>query len=412
MSEPPDGPASKGPEPGETHIGLAVLLAETFTVQALGTASVLTIATLAPAVAQQLGVSSRLIGYQVGLVYFGSMLMSLFAGSVVSHAGPCRTGQIAMMVAAAGCALASAGNIPSIICGSLVIGLGYGLTNPAASELLMRHSPPHRRNLIFSIKQTGVPFGGISAALLAPSAALMIGWERVLWLVAAICLLVAMVAQHGRDQLDRPGERIRQASRFSFDAIVMLLRSPTLRALAFASFCFSAVQLCAVAFLVSLLVEDLGFDLVSAGMILAAMQVAGAVGRILWGIVADAVGDGLIVLLGLALMMAVAAAAILAFGARSPTPFLIANFLLLGISGIGWNGVFMSEVARSSRPDSVGTTTGAAMFFTFTGVVVGPTLFSIVHQWVGTYTRAYGLMLLGALAGALMIASVRLRRTE
>ncbi|MEO9788448.1 MAG: hypothetical protein ABJF67_12690, partial [Aurantimonas coralicida] len=98
--------ASVSDRPGEA-VSLPWLLAETTIIQALGTAAVLTVPALAPAVALTLGVPSSFVGYQVGLVYLAAMLSSLVGGAVVSRWGPCRTGQTAMALTAAGCLLAS-----------------------------------------------------------------------------------------------------------------------------------------------------------------------------------------------------------------------------------------------------------------------------------------------------------------
>lgn len=397
-------------EEANRKVPFPALLAETFAVQALGTMAVLTIPALAPAVAASLGVPTALVGYQVSILYFTAMLGSLAAGAVIAVHGPCRTGQIAMLLAAAGSLLASVTHLATVILGSLLIGSAYGLINPAASELLIRHSPPARRNLIFSIKQTGVPAGGMAAGLIGPPLTLALSWNAVLWTVAAAALLVAAASQAGRGALDGPrGERGGGRSP-SGTALGTVLRSPDLRWLALSSFCFSFVQLCAVAFLVALLVDDLGLDLVVAGAVLAAVQLSGAAGRILWGYVADRLRDGLGVLVGLAGLMAAAFAIVLLFGASAPLPVTIAALLVIGLSAVGWNGVYLSEVARLSPAGQVGATTGAAMFFTFTGVVFGPALFALLHGALGTYIRSYGLLVALSAAGMIMVAAVRFRR--
>ena len=50
------------------------------------------------------------------------------------------------------------------------MGFGYGMTNPSGAELLMRITPKRRRNIVYSIKQTGIPLGGMLAGAIAPSA--------------------------------------------------------------------------------------------------------------------------------------------------------------------------------------------------------------------------------------------------
>ena len=41
------------------------------------------------------------------------------------------------------------------------VGLSNGAANPAGSEVLTRFTPPAHRNVVFSIKQAGVPLGGV-----------------------------------------------------------------------------------------------------------------------------------------------------------------------------------------------------------------------------------------------------------
>ena len=141
------------------------LLAETTAAQALGTMAVLTVPAIAPEVAAALGVAPGLVGGQIGLVYLAATLSSLGAGSAVAAFGPWRTSQVAMLLAAGGTLLASVPQFLTLALGSVSIGLAYGLLNPASSDLLARHAPPARRNLVFAIKQTGVPLGGVGAGL-------------------------------------------------------------------------------------------------------------------------------------------------------------------------------------------------------------------------------------------------------
>lgn len=395
--------------PRHDEVHLIGLLAETSAVQAVGTLAVLTIPALAPMVARALDVPTSYVGYQVSIVYLAAMLASLGAGTCVGYFGPCRSGQIAMLLNAAGCLLASMPSAGMVTLGSITIGSGYGLINPAASDLLMRHGPPNRRNLIFSIKQTGVPMGGMVAGLAAPSAAIAFGWQAVLWSVAACSIVAAVASQPMRAVLDRHRDRSSSPAALPFRALASVMTTPALRWVALSSLCFSGLQMCVVAFLVALLVEDLRYDLVTAGIILGLVQVTGALGRVVWGLVADFLRDGLGVLLGLGLAMAAGTTVVACSNAALPAWVPIGTFILLGLTAVGWNGVFMSEVARLSPAQSVGATTGATMFFTFTGVLVGPTMFSSAHAYFGSYVGSYVLLIGTALLSVTMLAVVRLR---
>nr|WP_245404770.1 MFS transporter [Ancylobacter gelatini] len=351
--------------------------------------SVLIIPALAPAVAATLGVSSVFIGYQITVIYLAAMGASLIAGALVARHGGCRIGQLAMLMDVIGCLLASVPNLFSMLVGSIIIGASYGMIIPSSSELLIRHAPPHRRSLIFSIKQAGVPVGGMAVGIIGPLIAVRFGWSAALWSVAAACLMVMLYSQRGRRELDRPEERQWVPMVMPWASLRLVFGNPPLRWLAFATFCFSAVQLSVVAFLVAMLVEEKGVSLATAGLVLAGVQLCGAFGRVLWGWVADATGRGLSVLVGLALAMVAASLLVAVAGDALPLAVLVGLFLLLGLTANSWNGVYLSEVARLSPAQAVGTITGAAMFFTFTGVVVGPSLFSQFHTLFGSYQGTY-----------------------
>jgi sugar phosphate permease len=251
--------------------------------------------------------------------------------------------------------------------------------------------------------------GGMIAGLVGPTAAIAFGWQAVLWSAAACSVMAAAAAQPGRAVLDRRRGSASGPTSLPWRALASVVTTPSLRWIALSSLCFSSIQMCVVAFLVVLLVEDLHYDLVTAGVILGMVQIAGALGRIVWGYVADMVHDGLGVLLGLALIMTAAAAVVAVGGAGLPAWVSIATFILLGASAVGWNGVYMSEVARLSPAKSVGATTGASLFFTFSGVLIGPTLFSSIHAVIGSYLASYALLVGIGLVSAAMVAAVRFR---
>jgi len=121
---------SSMPEPPRPN--LLGLLAETTAIQAVGTMAVLVVPTIAPKIADALGVPAGRVGFQISLLYLAAMFGSLSAGTSVARLGPCRTGQVAMLLTAAGCMLAAAGNLATLLLGSLVIGAAYGFINSAS----------------------------------------------------------------------------------------------------------------------------------------------------------------------------------------------------------------------------------------------------------------------------------------
>jgi len=389
---------------------LPVVVGATTLVQTLVTLATLTVATLGPEITGTLGVAPETVGYQMSLVYLAGAVSAVLAGGTVARHGAGRTSQAALVLCGAGCALGSTGSLWALAVASPLIGWGYGMTNPASSHVLFRFTPAHRRNLIFSLKQTGVPLGGVVAGLMLPTVSLAFGWQAGLVVTAVLALTVAVALQAVRAAWDddrRPGAR-RQGTPLA--GLTVVWRHPPLRALALMTFCFAAVQLCLSTFLVTLLVEGLERSLVLAGAVASGVQIAGAVGRVFWGWLADRLGGGLATLAAIGLISFGCA---LVTGAMTPAwPLwpLVGVLVVFGVSAIGWNGVFLAEVARLCPPGQVGAATGGALFFTFGGVAVGPALFSALVPVLGGYAVTFPAIGLFALTGTVLI--LRARRRE
>jgi predicted MFS family arabinose efflux permease len=352
--------------------GLAVVVALTTAVQTLGSWAVLAFPAMATEIAASLAIEPVLIGYLVSLAYGVAMLLSFVAGQTVRRYGACRQSQVALLCFALACGVAAVGTVPTVAAAGILLGVGYSLINPATSHLLARVAPAKRRNLVFSLKQTGVPAGGVLAGLVTPALGVAFGWQAAIAAIAGIALLLALATVPLRAALDDDRDRSVQVLRRPLAGFELVMRLAPLRWLSVGVFFLSAVQLSLSAYLVVFLVEEAGMGLVAAGALLAATQAAGFGGRLVWGALADRLGDGNGVMLGLAAGMGAAALVATLVGPGWPMPALYALFLVFGCTAIGWNGVFMAEIVRLAPPGSVGNATAGALVPTFGGVLFGP----------------------------------------
>lgn len=389
---------------GGSRSGLWLILVVTIAVQALATFTTLSLASIAPDVAAGLGVSADLVGFQVSLIYLGAAAMSTVAGFQLRRWGPVRVSQASLIFCAVGAALAVIPSLAAIAAGSLIIGFGYGMTNPAASELLLKLVPAGRRNLIFSIKQTGVPIGGVLAGLTAPTISQSFGWQWAPAVAAISCFLLVFLIQPmraawdaGRDPTARFGER-------PFDAMTEVWRSPPLRWLSVSGFFYAAVQLCLATFVVTLLVTDAGFGLIEAGAVLAVVQAAGIAGRVGWGWAADRMGRSLIALIIMGGACVTGALLVMAVSDAWGGAAIYILFALFGFNALGWTGVFQVEAARYAPPGKLGTVIGGITAPAYGGVIVGPAVFSLAFAAIGSYTTTFALVALFAVLGMLSLA--------
>ena len=365
-----------------------ISLAITFAIQTMVAFAVYSAPVMAPVAGPALGVPAASVGYYIAASYLGSMLASAAAGGWVARFGPIRVSQAALALCFVGLSLAASGWLPVVVLGGFIVGLGYGPTTPASSSILVR-TPPRYFSLIFSIKQTGVPAGG----------ALAIG-GACLTLAAGIAIVRA---HYDRDLDPRAPVSLRSA----LAPVGLALRDRRLRQLCVAGFVYGGVQITLVTYLVSFLVESFGLSLVLAGLVMAVAQVASVTGRVLWGILADRALKRRTMLGLLGLGMGASALVALAAAPQWPVWLLCAYASVFGATAVGWNGVYLAEVARLAPEGRASAATGGALFFTFLGVVVAPPAFNLALGLTGGYPAAYAAFAVPAFAvGAWLLARI------
>ena len=352
--------------------------------------ALLTLPVMAPVAAQALSVSPAMVGFYVSITYLGAMFASLTSGNTVSRFGPIRVSQLGLLLCALGLCLCATPWLPVIAIGALLIGLGYGPITPASSQILARTTPADRMALVFSIKQTGVPLGAMMAGAIVPSLMLALNWQWTMVMVAIACVLSALLAQPLRQELDE----LRQANLpFQMSALTspirMVLGHRPLATMAACSFMFCMVQMSLTTYLVTYLHDDLSYGLVSAGLLLSVTQMGGMGGRILWGFVADKWLGAQKTLALLAALMALCSLTTALFLPVLPLWGIWMVLIVYGASAIGWNGVYLSEVARQAPEGKASVATGGTLTFTFLGVVIGPPIFGALSTAFGSYRAGF-----------------------
>ncbi|MFD0391173.1 hypothetical protein ACFQ4K_30420 [Tistrella bauzanensis] len=118
-----------------------------------------------------------------------------------------------------------------------------------------------------------------------------------------------------------------------------------MRALSLLGLLYSMLQLSLSTFTVAMLVTEQGWTPIAAGSALALVQASGAVGRVLWGFVADRLRAGFLVL---AMVGAISGAGALLIGAAGDIGPVaqIALLCVIGNATNGWNGIMLAESAR------------------------------------------------------------------
>ncbi len=367
-------------------------LGVTVSIQVSATLTFLAVPVLAPAMAGDLGVDPGQVGIHASLVFLGAMFGSMVSGTLLRRHGAIRVCQVGLTLAAVAAALIASGWLWLIVATAALIGCGYGPATPAASHILARETPARWRGLVFSLKQSGVPLGGMLAGAVLPALALMFGWQVTILLVSATVLAVVTAVQPIRARYDRdrdPNAAIELRGLVA--SLLMVLRRADLCRLAGVCMIFSAVQMSLFAVLVVYLVEVAGLDLIAAGLVYAVMQISGVVARPVWGWVSDRLLSGALTMAGIGL--AASAFFVLLILVTPAWPFwsLVAIAGLLGFTSSGWNGIALAEIARLA-PGQVAIATSGTVVFIYGGVALGPSTFSLLAILLGGFEAAFTVM--------------------
>ena len=345
--------------------------------------------TIAPALMDAHGLQAQMIGYFSAANVCGAILFLVIGAPLLRRLGSVHSLQTGLCLGAFGALVFMLPFTPLLLLGTLLMGLGYGPSTPAGSDILQRHAPARHRVLIFSIKQAGVPAGGILAGLVLPQL-IEIGGLDLCLVVSSLFALIAALLINPYRRLDHERDRtqsLRLAVFLSPDNLkkpFAALRShPDLLKLAMSGTCLAVGQGVWIAFLVTLLVRNLGMSLTAAGVYFSIMQVTGVFGRILLGFVADRLGSGRETLRMTAALSVLTTIAMLFLGPAWPA-WSIA--LLCGIAGVtvtSWNGVQIAEIARLVPIEHVREASSGATLVLFLGYIIGPAGFAALMTLTG-----------------------------
>lgn len=345
--------------------------------------------TIAPKLAESLGVSPILIGYQVSLTFGVATLATMFGGKAVLRFGAARTTQLAILCCGVGMTMFAMPHVAAIALGSVAVGVGMGMINPAAAHMLVAYTPPARRNIMFSIKQTGVPVGGVITALTAPAIAVHYGFRWSLAVVGVLIVVLLFVAQRHRAQWDSDQRGDGGGDNAAFGGVPLVWRQQSLRWISLVAMIFSGIQRCVLSFTVIYLVAEGGLGLVEAGVMLSVVQVGGSASRICWGWLADRLGSSLRVLMIICVITISSTLMLVFFDPQWNKLLIYMLFFIVGATAVGWNGVFHAEAARLSPDGMASVVAAGTTFFVFAGVLIGPAAFAAAYGGIGSYSRTF-----------------------
>ncbi len=262
--------------------------------------------------------------------------------------------------------------------------------------MLKRFTPPAHRNLVFSIKQAGVPLGGVLGGLAIPPLIESMGWRLAAVVVAAVCIAATLLTWPFRSRIDPPLEQRMQYRLVSFRLTDILV---PLRSLSRGNRLWRASWVGCLLAIAQACLGDVRGDLSRRG----AGPVAQHGGSRVRGDADDqhdrpydarvdrrprrppAPRRCRLLALG-------SAVSTILLGFSTPAWPLWSFVVLAAVAGIavsGWNGVQIAEVARRSPPELIGETAAGSVILIFMANMLTPVAFAAFVAVTSRYDLAF-----------------------
>lgn len=282
---------------------------------------------------------------------------------------------------------------------SIAVGLGAATPTPAGSRAVLAEFPHRQRGVMMSVRQTGVPLGGLLAAIALPLIAVHFGWRPALACAAAGAVAGGVLCAVFYRLAGSPREPGGYPPRGSVSALTLLNRN--LAMIGGSGFVLVTGQYCLVTYIVLFLNHTRGTPIVLASLFLAGTQLAGTLGRIFWGWFSDHVvgGSRRAALMVVSLVGAGGILMLAWLPAQVPFVLVVIAVLVAGGCVVGWNGVWVTMLAEMAPSGLQARSIGAGLTINQPAILLGPWAFGLFVDATGSYQLAWtglGALLIGA----------------
>jgi sugar phosphate permease len=330
------------------------------------------LAVLAPAIRDRYDLSLSEVGVMLGVAAVGAVLTILPWGLAADVVGEQVTGAVGLFGAGLGLAAAAYASGFGSLAALLAVSGAFGAsTNTATGRAVTSWFTREQRGFALGIRQTSVPLGGFAAALGLPLISDQWGLRVSLLVLAAFSLLASGLAAVWLVEGPVRGGEEDAAQVFRHP-----LRDSRIWRLSFASSALICTQVAITGFVVIFLESQRDFSATEAGLVLAAINVWGAAGRLVSGRRSDRRGGNRVALIraiAATTTLAVAAAAVL----TGATPWLLVPALIVGGGlSMSWNGLAVTAAVETAGPRRSGAALGVQQALLSVAVAVTPFAFA------------------------------------
>jgi len=378
----------------------------------VGTLHIVSVMAMAPVIQLDLDLSVTQVGLLITGYYAAQTVGAVPAGAFSDRVGVGYALVVSQLLLIAGTLIFNqASSFVLAITGTVVMGFGYSIINPATAKGVLEWFPIRRRATAMGVKQTGVPVGGVLAAGNGALVAL-VSWNSILYGIIALTVVNALLCLR---LAERPVTEGHRHYGESWNKLRDVWRQRNIKLIFFASIPWNMGQANFFTYLTLFMREAAQTSQPLAGLCLGVAQASSALGRIGWGVISDTLmrGGRKTITVSICAAAAVFLGAMTLIGPAYGVALGMLLALLLGITVASYASIAHTLAVESVPRHQAGTAMGYSLTGTSLGGVIGPALFGAVVDLTGDY--ADGWLLTAALMGigTLLVAFwFRERRVE
>jgi ACS family hexuronate transporter-like MFS transporter len=375
-----------------------------FVSHVIGAAAQYGINTLAPFYKDEMGLSRAQVGLFFSAFYLAMTGASFGTGWLADRLGVRKTtllGHLGLGVCTTAAAFSP--SFESAWVSFFLAGFGYSFLNPASSIGVMTWFARDERATAMGIKQTGVPSGGVLAAILAPSLVLIIGWRGSLAALGIInfafgFLFSLLWREPASASIDADPTK-------STDVNLTPLNIWALLPISCATAIYLIGQMALITYVPLYLKDVMGYSSYWASQALALTQAGAMVGRVGWGVASDRLFGGRrkVVLIVIGLFSVVLLGA-LGFMDRESSYWLLMPILFLaGVSLVGYQGVSYALIGEISGKARTGAGLGMMITINAAAATIGTPVFGYIVDQTGSYAFAWQILAVAVAVGIVAV---------
>lgn len=364
---------------------------------------------LFPFIQDDLEINRAQMGLIASGVFLGSAPTSLIGGWLADVVGVRQLQALTMGALCAGLLLFS--QVQSFIQGfliSILLGVALSTSFPATVKGIVDWVGPRTRGRAVGSIEAVIPLGVIISAVLLPFLAETFDWRVAVMVVAVLIggsgVVFFAFYKNRRHSYAEGKEESKPPGRIS-----VVARNRDIWLVTFFGAAFSSMYLVLITYIVVFLKEDLGMTPVVAGRSLAVAMVGSLVGRFAWGAISDLLLEGrrVALLAFISILSVMSLASLVWLPSDASLAVVWALILFMGITAMGWTGLWTVLISELAGPGLTGTALG------FVHTIVGLFIFGVIPLFgflvdrTESYDIAWGTIAGLAAFGTLLLPFLR-----